>query len=793
MKKLMIGVLSLAFASCMTAAISLTSNDASAQETQNTSIFTETKCQISKSGDKMLMVTGITDVSRVYEVGYDISGGYQLSPSDIAETNMYYESLTLGSTTKTAGEFLAGAQGLLIWEVAYNSAYTYTVQPYAYLGEFNNAGQLIAPENETKSYGAVKANFNQVTVTFADQDGTVISTQNVNIGATATSIAAPEKAGAEFLGWYVNGTAYDFGQKVTKDMTITAKYKTAASYAVKVTTAQYNVKYSNTYYYPNALSYVDSTSDFASYLGINANGIGTAMSGTTIDLTEAVKNLPEGVKLNNESVLTGVVEEDGSLELNVKLDFDEDYLGFKISQISFGVYGNSDNVLLSLAMKNGVVGLAVDGMIGNGSGLCIDVDADASLTPSLMLRYFEKDSVTTWLEVKDEEGKFVSAGTILTAAPTAGVYYGSTFNVFEKTSLTKIKGIKIKVSNPSNQIPVRNMFIAGLKALTYEETVKSKVYDLINGNLADVVSPIALGTMSQASAYHWNALGKGKDSVVYNFAGNTPGNQYYRIGVSLNLGAAIRVSDYESINVLFQTTSQKQVDDSFNAGTAVYINGTIVTPLNADGSHSIYYNGQHLINLIAMAKENNIDTIKSVVIAHADWSDRKNVSIYIGQIEMIAAPLTGSFNADNGLANMTTAIAGTLSTEEKTFTTADGTSFTQMAVAVKYHNPDKKQGYHTSGLIIDLGDTIFVSKYKSIKFAFASETDCGGSTIIFFNDQATEIASYTSNGVANVVDLVALAKAKKVTSFSQVELSMSSWANVRSLDIYVAYLIFELA
>ena len=129
MKKLMIGVLSLAFASCMTAAISLNSNNASAQETQNTSIFTETKCQISKSGDKMLMVTGITDVSRVYEVGYDISGGYQLSPSDIAETNMYYESLTLGTTTKTAGEFLAGAQGLLIWEVAYNSAYTYTVQP----------------------------------------------------------------------------------------------------------------------------------------------------------------------------------------------------------------------------------------------------------------------------------------------------------------------------------------------------------------------------------------------------------------------------------------------------------------------------------------------------------------------------------------------------------------------------------------------------------------------------------------------------------------------------------------
>ena len=411
----------------------------------------------------MLMVTGITDVSRVYEVGYDISGGYQLSPSDIAETNMYYESLTLGTTTKTAGEFLAGAQGLLIWEVAYNSAYTYTVQPYAYLGEFNNAGQLIAPENETKSYGAVKANFNQVTVTFAYEDGTVIDTQSVNIGAKATTVTAPEKANAEFDGWYVDGVEYNFDQKVTKNMTVTAKYNEAATYSVRVETAQYGEGYTSPWYHIGALSYVDSTSDYASYLGINANGVATAMAGTTVDLTEAVKNLPEGVKLNNnESELTGVVEEDGSLELVVRLDIDEDYLGFKLSQIRLGEY-SCKNLVFKLANVNGVVGLNITGNIGNGKALHIDVDdVDRTTASNLVLNYYEKAFTSaTNLAVKNAEGTFTSDAVILTTTSYNNYYYGMSVDLFGKfSSVSSISEIRIKYTNGID----RDIFITGLKA-----------------------------------------------------------------------------------------------------------------------------------------------------------------------------------------------------------------------------------------------------------------------------------------------------------------------------------------
>lgn len=58
----------------------------------------------------------------------------------------------------------------------------------------------------------------QYTVSFVDYDGTVISTETVNSGATAKLPADPSKEGTTFLGWsgnYVN---------VTKDETVTAVY-----------------------------------------------------------------------------------------------------------------------------------------------------------------------------------------------------------------------------------------------------------------------------------------------------------------------------------------------------------------------------------------------------------------------------------------------------------------------------------------------------------------------------------------------------------------------------------------
>ena len=268
---------------------------------------------------------------------------------------------------------------------------------------------------EEKTYGIKKESFNLVTVTFVDEEGATIDTQSVAIGGNATSIEAPNKADAQFDGWYMDGEKYDFGAAVKKNITLTAKYKHAVNYTIKVEAPKYNVKYVSGYYYANTLSYVDATSDYASYLGLNADGVAAAMAGTEVDLTKTVASLPVGVKVSESSVLKGVVAEDGSLELSVKLDFDEEYLGFKISQVCLGQYGKCDDGIMSLAIKNGVVGLAIDSPIGNGSGVHIDIDdVDKTVTPSLVLNYYEQNNVDTRIEVQNEEGTWTANDYLFT-------------------------------------------------------------------------------------------------------------------------------------------------------------------------------------------------------------------------------------------------------------------------------------------------------------------------------------------------------------------------------------------
>ena len=802
MKKLMIGVLSLAFASCMTAAISMQTNGASAEEAQNTSIFTETKCQISKNGDRMLMVTGITDVSKVYEVGYDITGGYALGANDVAETDKYYESLTLGGVTKTAAEFLPGAQGLLIWEVDYNSTYTYSVQPYAYEGELNGSGQLIAPEVEVKSKGALKADFNTVTVKFADEDGVVLETKTVNIGATVAEYTAPEKADAEFEGWYVNGTEYDFDEKVTANMTITAKYKKAASYSVKVSAAQYDVVYKSGYYCPNALSYVDVTADYASYLGINADGIGKAMSGTEIDLTEAVKNLPAGVKVNNSSVLTGEVEEDGSMELSVMLDFDEDYLGFKISQVGIGDYSGAD-CTVSLALKNGVVGLAVDGTIGNGKGLVIDIDdVDKTVNPNLILTYYEMGNKGVKILALNDDYSVASTKDLLTTVNTdslydADAYYGAQVNLFDKfTEVTKISKVKIMVLGGGE----KHMFVTGLKTVSEEKYPKTVVYSMDNGTLADKITPLAMGTMGEKASHHWNNLGYATKALTYHFAG-TPINQYYRVGLNIDLGGAIKVSNYESIKIQFQTTAKKIADDTLNAGTLVYINGINATP-GGDGKTSTYYNGCHSADLITLAKQMGIETITTVQLLHADWPDRYDINMYVGFIEKTLAAgvvvpeepsdpaVSVTYSADNGnILDIATAIGnGALSTENNY--EVGGVYYNNFCY--RYSNvvstPDQDADLHVAGVIFNLGK-VNISGYSSIKTKLrvtAAKADGTNNANLFVWINGIKVTNLW--GGPQEIDLKALAEANGITTIETLEISNGYYKDIANYNVFVSWI-----
>ena len=62
------------------------------------------------------------------------------------------------------------------------------------------------------------------TVTFQIAGGGSIEPQTVKDGETAVKPADPERIGWTFDGWYLGDAEYTFTEKVTQDITLTARY-----------------------------------------------------------------------------------------------------------------------------------------------------------------------------------------------------------------------------------------------------------------------------------------------------------------------------------------------------------------------------------------------------------------------------------------------------------------------------------------------------------------------------------------------------------------------------------------
>lgn len=81
------------------------------------------------------------------------------------------------------------------------------------------------------------------TVTFDSNGGNNIEDLNVEDGKVIVDVPAPERDGYSFIGWYYGNEEFDFNTVITKNLTLTAKWKkqekpvsgtnTAVSYSVK--------------------------------------------------------------------------------------------------------------------------------------------------------------------------------------------------------------------------------------------------------------------------------------------------------------------------------------------------------------------------------------------------------------------------------------------------------------------------------------------------------------------------------------------------------------------------------
>lgn len=70
-----------------------------------------------------------------------------------------------------------------------------------------------------------KPTVTKYTVTFDSNGGSKVSKQTIESGKTATKPSNPTRSGYTFKGWYLNGSAYNFSNKVTKNITLTAKWE----------------------------------------------------------------------------------------------------------------------------------------------------------------------------------------------------------------------------------------------------------------------------------------------------------------------------------------------------------------------------------------------------------------------------------------------------------------------------------------------------------------------------------------------------------------------------------------
>ena len=108
---------------------------------------------------------------------------------------------------------------------------------YNFVGWFNGnnevkAGDTVTGNMTLKARFEKKSNDTTVTdntvkysVTFDSNGGSKVSSQTVVENGKAKMPKAPTKTGYTFSGWTLDGKSYDFGSKVTKDITLVASWK----------------------------------------------------------------------------------------------------------------------------------------------------------------------------------------------------------------------------------------------------------------------------------------------------------------------------------------------------------------------------------------------------------------------------------------------------------------------------------------------------------------------------------------------------------------------------------------
>ena len=112
-----------------------------------------------------------------------------------------------------------------------------TKEAYVFEGWYLNNTKYDFSSEVKKSFTLVAKwtedpNVKRYTVTFDSDGGSKVNSQKVIENKTVTKPANPTRTGYKFIEWQLNGTAYNFSTKVTKDITLKAKWEQVITYKV---------------------------------------------------------------------------------------------------------------------------------------------------------------------------------------------------------------------------------------------------------------------------------------------------------------------------------------------------------------------------------------------------------------------------------------------------------------------------------------------------------------------------------------------------------------------------------
>lgn len=279
-------------------------NKAYAATPGTTPVLGNTMFKVSTGGDALMLATPILDYGDVYEVGYDIT----VSSGDVTyknnKTDVFYDSIITKGKSWTSEDIFGATYadaGMIVWEIGYNSALTYTFRAYALVGE-RDAEELVPPSTEVKVQATENTLSDTYTLSFTNEKE-VIAPMDVTYGSAIGELPAITAKSGYTGVWKID------------DITITAE-TTWQAHSDKTATAVYTANNDTAY---TVKFYANSPENESAFIEQTAKQLNlTGTTDTTAAFTDNVSTIFRGYDLDaGQSTTSGTIAGDGSLVLEV--------------------------------------------------------------------------------------------------------------------------------------------------------------------------------------------------------------------------------------------------------------------------------------------------------------------------------------------------------------------------------------------------------------------------------------------------------------------------------------------